>query len=131
MATAIETDEMWRKVMRLLHFFLIYQKLDEELRCNINEHLTCRTVQYAVTGVMDYKVIPNKLPFVELYRGKKPALVLFDLEEDKIPTFASEIQKFVKKWKVKTLMIAGPCQSTRAIDQLVCDVIVEAFKDST
>jgi hypothetical protein len=78
---------------------------------------------------MKYNQFDNKEDIFEMYRKKKPIMVVWDLDEKKLDTVADKIAEFIKKWEPEVLMVTGPCKTTKDdIDTLVKEVLIRALK---
>lgn len=91
---------------------------------------TTKTLQYALNGRQKYIPFQKEKPVMQLFQNRKPVLILWDISEATLHTGATAIADFVKKWKPHSLMVAGPCASTKSdIEDLVCRVLVQALTE--
>lgn len=69
------------------------------------------TVNYAITKKYKHEILDNKNDY-EVYQGKKPVIVFWDLNGSNLEKFSQFLKEFILQYQPGSLMITGPCQST-------------------
>lgn len=82
------------------------------------------TVNYALTKKYKH-VILDQVQNHQIYEGKKPVIVFWDLSKDNMEDYSIILKSFLDSHQ--NIMISGPCQSTVDCESLVKDLLCLTF----
>lgn len=93
------------------------------------------TVNYALTK--KYKHVPLEEPGInsidieyQVYEGRKPVIVFWNLNEDNLEYFSKVLHSFLSKYNINNIMVSGPCESTVKCEQLIKQLLIKVLNNN-
>jgi hypothetical protein len=83
------------------------------------------TVNYALTKKYKHVILDpaRRTQNYQIYHGKKPVIVFWDLSKDNIEDYSIILKSFIDSHQAQNIMVSGPCQSTVDCETLVKDLL--------
>lgn len=64
---------------------------------------------------------------IQIIQGTKPVFLIWNLSNDNLKSFTSQLKELVKHYRNKSFMVSGPTEETYQCEKLVRDLIVGTF----
>lgn len=94
----------------LIAFHYRIPETDRGTECTVNYALTKKYKHVKLEDTQDYQI----------YEGRKPVIVFWDLSEDNLGNYSEVLRSFLEKYRPNNIMVSGPCQST-----VNCQILVK------